>query len=134
MANCPLADRSLDYILNILSPSNYSEFDRLLKDDGLLIKVVPNSDYLYELREHFYGDREAFDNEKTMTRFEERFELIKTETITYSVHLEQPLLNDLVKMTPLSWSASEEKLTQISEAANMDITVDLNILIGKKKV
>lgn len=134
LANCPLADRSFDYILNILSPSNYSEFDRLLTDKGLLIKVVPNSDYLCELRELFYEDKEAFDNEKTMNRFQEKFELIKTEAIKYTVHLEQPLLNDLVKMTPLSWSASAEKIEKISGVANMNITIDLNILVGQKKV
>src|SRR5690606_40580058 len=58
LANLPIATTSIDYILNILSPSNYAEFDRLLKKEGKLIKVIPNSDYLKELRGIFYEDKE----------------------------------------------------------------------------
>ncbi|MEK3889225.1 putative RNA methyltransferase [Bacillus sp. FSL K6-3431] len=134
LAKTPLASQKFPFILNILSPSNYSEFDRLLTDDGLLIKVVPNSAYLQELRELFYENREAFDNEKTMSRFQEKFDLIKTQAVKYHVRLEQPLLNDLVKMTPLSWSANEAKRKQVSDMSDMDITIDLNILVGRKKV
>lgn len=131
LANCPLQSRKFDFILNILSPSNYSEFDRLLTEDGMLIKVVPNSGYLQELRAVFYGDR--FDNEKTITRFQEKFELMETRTVRYNIFLKQPLLDDLVKMTPLSWSANENKLEYISKLPSMNITVDVNILVGKQK-
>ncbi|MDZ7835836.1 MAG: hypothetical protein U5K84_11455 [Alkalibacterium sp.] len=33
-----------------MSPSNYEEFDRLLKPGGRVIKVIPGEDYLKELR------------------------------------------------------------------------------------
>lgn len=39
--NIPLKDESIDIILNILSPSNESEMSRLLKKDGIIIKVTP---------------------------------------------------------------------------------------------
>ncbi|MBS4210224.1 putative RNA methyltransferase [Bacillus sp. FJAT-50079] len=133
LANCPLASEKFPYILNILSPSNYSEFSRMLTDDGLLMKVVPNQDYLKELREFFYEEREAFDNEKTIGRFEENFDLIKIENINYRLTLQQPLLSDLVKMTPLSWSANEKELKEIHARSGMDITVDVSVLIGRKK-
>lgn len=51
LANLPIADQSVAVIMNILSPANYQEFKRVLVDDGLIIKVVPRSDYLAELRE-----------------------------------------------------------------------------------
>ncbi|MDQ0857851.1 cyclopropane fatty-acyl-phospholipid synthase-like methyltransferase [Bacillus sp. V2I10] len=41
LANTPFNDKQFDVMLNILSPSNYTEFNRLLKADGLLVKVVP---------------------------------------------------------------------------------------------
>lgn len=133
LANSPLADGKFPFILNILSPSNYAEFARLLNEEGLLIKVIPNRAYLQELREHFYEDRSDFDNEKTMRRFQEKFNLVETQEVRYSVRLEQPLLNDLVKMTPLSWSADADKLLQISNMSALDITVDLAILVGRSK-
>lgn len=133
LANLPIATISIDYILNILSPSNYAEFDRLLKKEGKLIKVIPNSDYLKELRGIFYEDKEAYDNESTKARFQEKFELLHTEQVRYSVNVKQPLLNDLVKMTPLSWSADKSKVEEVNNTESMNITVDLSILVGIKK-
>ncbi len=50
LAAAPFRNRSFDAILNILSPSNYAEFERLLSDDGIVLKVIPKSGYLKELR------------------------------------------------------------------------------------
>ena len=47
----PLENQSVDVILNILSPSNEKEMNRILKQDGIIIKVTPKKEYLYELRE-----------------------------------------------------------------------------------
>lgn len=66
MAKSPFGDQSFHIILNILSPSNYKEFKRLLVQDGLVIKVVPRPDYLKELREVLYDDMEK-KSIKTMT-------------------------------------------------------------------
>ncbi|MFK4996759.1 hypothetical protein ACI2OX_02100 [Bacillus sp. N9] len=104
----------------------------MLTDDGLLMKVVPNQDYLKELREFFFETKEAFDNEKTIGRFKENFDLIEVKNIHYRLTLQQPLLSDLVKMTPLSWSANENKLKEIHMRQEMDITVDVSVLIGRK--
>lgn len=46
----PIKDKSVDLILDVLSPYNKYEVIRLLKDNGLLIKVSPGKDYLKELR------------------------------------------------------------------------------------
>ena len=46
--------------------------------------------------------------------------------------MEQPLLNDLILMTPLSWSASEEQLKKVQDITEQTITVDVTILIGRK--
>ncbi|WP_342775794.1 methyltransferase domain-containing protein [Ureibacillus thermophilus] len=53
LACSPFREQSFDYILNILSPANYGEFNRLLKNGGKVIKVVPQSGYLQELRNKF---------------------------------------------------------------------------------
>ena len=47
------APASFDTILNLFSPSNYQEFDRILKPGGQVIKVVPAASYLKELRQAF---------------------------------------------------------------------------------
>nr|WP_309138313.1 methyltransferase domain-containing protein [Parageobacillus sp. VR-IP] len=54
LAHSPFKDNTFDVILNILSPANYREFQRLLNGNGIVIKVIPRSDYLKELREVFF--------------------------------------------------------------------------------
>nr|WP_261383929.1 hypothetical protein [Bacillus licheniformis] len=43
-----------------MSPSNYAEFERLLSDDGIVLKVIPRSGHLKELRRFLYGTYKAF--------------------------------------------------------------------------
>ena len=54
LANLPLADESCGTLLNILTPSNYQEFMRVLAPGGTLVKVIPGNDYLTELRQQLY--------------------------------------------------------------------------------
>ena len=46
LANLPFADESCGTLLNILTPSNYQEFMRVLAPGGTLVKVIPGNDYL----------------------------------------------------------------------------------------
>lgn len=51
--NIPLSNNSIDIILNFLSPYNTLEVNRVLKDNGYIIKIVPGNDYLKELRKAY---------------------------------------------------------------------------------
>ncbi|MGO1043537.1 putative RNA methyltransferase [Clostridioides difficile] len=46
LSNLPFKDNAFGVILNILSPANYKEFTRVLSDDGIIVKIVPESNYL----------------------------------------------------------------------------------------
>lgn len=50
----PFASNHFSDVINILSPSNYQEFKRVLKPQGQIIKVMPNANYLQELRHLVY--------------------------------------------------------------------------------
>lgn len=132
LANCPFGDDQFDAILNILSPANYAEFTRLLQPDRLFIKVVPESDYLKELRAIFYGNKERKEESNPVERFSEHFELINTKRITYEFSLDQELLVQLIRMTPLSWGVDEKKVEEAMRADIPVITVDFLVMIGKK--
>ena len=47
----PIKDKRIDCILDIFTPANYSEFNRVLKEGGYVIKVIPGNAHLKELRE-----------------------------------------------------------------------------------
>lgn len=126
LAHSPYREHSFDCILNILSPANYEEFSRLLKPGGKVIKVVPQSQYLKEIRKQAFAnsDKENYTNEHTVKRFKEHFSNVDQERLTYTLPLNAQLVPKLLEMTPLGWHLEKDiSLT--------DITIDLDILIGE---
>lgn len=135
LAKSPLADQSVDIVLNILSPANHAEFTRILKPGGLVIKVVPNAEYLKELREHFYAgtDKETFENEEAYNRFTHELEVVGSSKVSYKKSLHEKQWIDLIGMTPLTWNADPEKVESFLVKQTSSITVDLTVLVGKFK-
>ena len=127
LANSPYNEASFDVILNILSPANYEEFKRLLKPGGQVIKVVPQENYLKELRVQAFADseKESYTNAQTVERFKDSFTITKVKRITYTVPLEQELVPKLLEMTPMGWHIENKENIQLKE-----ITIDLDLLIG----
>ncbi|WP_339174179.1 putative RNA methyltransferase [Solibacillus sp. FSL R5-0691] len=127
LANSPFNEQSFDAILNILSPANYDEFKRLLKRGGKVIKVVPQENYLKELRKQAFADseKESYTNAQTVERFRASFANTEVKRITYTVPLEPYLVQNLLEMTPMGWHIEDKGSIQLQE-----ITIDLDLLIG----
>ncbi|KMK76854.1 putative RNA methyltransferase [Alkalihalobacillus pseudalcaliphilus] len=133
LAKSPFQSKSFDLLLNILSPSNYEEFKRILKNEGTLIKVIPASNYLSELRTFFYENqqKETYQNDDTLSLFQEHFPQFEEKRVTYQVKLDRDELTALVYMTPLTWRANaQQKQDFINTHADKLITIDLLVLIG----
>lgn len=128
LAKSPFRKETFDIILNFLSPANYEEFKRVLKPNGKVIKVVPQSGYLKEMRTKAFADseKENYSNEQTVERFKEQFSNVVQERITYTAPLEQRLVPKLLEMTPLGWHIEDEGSIFIDE-----ITIDLDLLVGE---
>ena len=127
LANSPYNEQSFDTILNILSPANYEEFKRLLKPGGKVIKIVPQENYLMELRKQAFADseKESYTNAQTVERFKTAFAHVEVKRITYTVPLEAHLVQNLLEMTPMGWHIEGKESIQLRE-----ITIDLGLLIG----
>lgn len=134
LAKSPFTEQAVDVILAILSPSNYKEFKRILKPEGTVVKVVPHEYYLKELRAFFFPDekKQFYSNEQTVTLFKEHFNDVETTRLTYTKRLSQEELPSLAQMTPLGWSSDEEKRKAFLQQETLDVTIDLEILIGKQ--
>lgn len=133
IARCPFEGKQFDFVLNILSPSNYAEFKRLLSDEGRIIKVIPESNYLQELRQILYAqtDKEFYSNDKTAELFKKNVDLIDIQRLQYSVTMDSAMLEHLVYMTPLSWGSTEERLRKVLTMNLSEITIDATILVGR---
>lgn len=128
LAKSPFQSDSFDIVLNILSPANYEEFKRLLKPNGLVVKVVPQHHYLKELRAELYADSDKveYSNEQTVARFRESFDHVSVKRLTYTVQLLPELIPALLEMTPMGWHKDNKNDITLSE-----ITIDVDILIGQ---
>lgn len=99
--NLPLADKSIDVIVDFLSPFNNEEVKRVLKDDGIIIKITPGNKYLEELR-HVLKIEDYNKKGEIKANFAKYFKIInEKETLqTYSVTDEDTA--NLLMMSPIN--------------------------------
>lgn len=135
LADLPLADHSFDVLLNVFTPFNQQEFKRILKQDGIILKVIPEEGYLGELRDIFYknSDLETYSNQDVVANFKQHFAILETKRVTYQFKLEGEQLSHLVNMTPLAWGAAPENIRKVTDMGEINITVDVVILVGGKR-
>lgn len=129
LAKSPFQESSFDVILNILSPANYKEFKRLLSPNGYVVKVVPQSGYLQQLRELFFADseKESYSNTLTVERFKENFRDVTVKRISRTVKINEELVPKLLHMTPMGW----HQIADVDQTKVKEITIDLDLLVGK---
>lgn len=127
--NIPLKSNSMDLLLNIFTPSNYSEFTRILKSDGYLIKVVPGANYLKELRECAANQlaNQKYSNESVIDYFSNHMNCEEVINLTYKMAVTKENIDNFLKVTPMMFNVDKEKLfvDDINE-----ITLDFTIIVG----
>lgn len=134
LAHLPFADQSLTSIVNILSPANYQEFDRVLQKGGKLIKVIPNSHYLQELRAMVYpeGQHATYDNSPVKSHFLAHYPDAEFTPVHYEFSLTPTLFKALFEMTPLTWQAEDRKDAIIAQGLT-SITADFEIGVVSRR-
>lgn len=128
LAQLPFESNAVSSIVNILSPANYQEFDRVLQPGGTLIKVIPNSHYLTELRQLVYpeGEHATYDNTPVEKHFMDQYDHITFVPVTYQFALTPDLFKALFAMTPLTWQAGDRREAILAEGLTQ-ITADFEV-------
>lgn len=129
----PVADHSADILLDVLTPADYAEFRRVIKPDGLMIKVVPGSDYLCEVRKAvspWLRSGETYDNTRVIDHLKEHADILEE----CEVRITRPLLPDeshaFLRMTPMTFSVPAEVLNLL---AIPQITIHMHVLKCRMK-
>lgn len=119
----PIQDQSVDVILNIFAPKANEEFNRVLKQDGLLIEVIPGKEHLKELKQLLYKDKYTENEEK----FALNLKFIDSNRVKYSKELGKEDILNLFKMTPYWHSTSFKDKTNMLSIESLNITFDFII-------
>lgn len=121
----PLKDNCTDVILNILSPSNEKEMKRILKKDGIIIKVTPKKEYLRELRQLL--NIKEYENELQIEKnIDKNYIILKKYIINQKKKLDKKSMVNLVNMTPLTKNYA-------CDVSINEITIALNVYVMKAR-
>ena len=128
----PLPPHSVDCVLDVLTPADYSEFTRVLRRNGRVIKVIPGENYLKQLRVLAQQQIQSAPYESTRVKdyFALHMDCVQHERVTYTLPVTQEEARAFARMTPMLQRVDVEALdlSGVSE-----ITIDMELLVGKKK-
>ncbi len=127
LKHLPVADASADVLLDVLTPADYAEFGRVLKPDGLLIKVVPGSDYLCEVRRAvapWLRSGDTYDNTRVIDHMKEHAEIIEETEVCITRPLSADESRAFLRMTPMTFSVPGDVLDGLSLS---QITIHMHV-------
>jgi 23S rRNA (guanine745-N1)-methyltransferase len=126
----PVRSASVDCIFQIFAPHSDSEFDRVLRDDGKLITVIPGKHHLYGLKERLY-EKPYFNDEAEHPY--PSFKVLEKQRIQYELVLADPsAILDLVMMTPYYWRTEPAMLDKLKEQRELRTPLEFVVTVYGK--
>ena len=126
----PVADRSIDLLLNCFSPLALEEFRRALRPGGTFLYVVPSERHLWELKEILY--HRPYINEVKQVPYE-GFDSVEVRHVEEVIHM--PCREDiwaLFQMTPYFWNTPRDGIRRLEELTQLDCCISFDIHIFRK--
>ncbi|MGN0776334.1 MAG: putative RNA methyltransferase [Candidatus Ventricola sp.] len=132
LKHIPMQDHTADVLLDVFTPANYAEFGRVLREDGVVMKLAPRSGYLHQLRT-LAGEqlRHATYDDGDVERYaHEKMDVLHQEAITYTLCVSPETVQHLARMTPMLAGIDVDRL-DLSGVSQ--ITIDETLYIGRVK-
>ena len=126
----PVADASVDLLLNCFSPLALDEFRRVLRPGGTYLYVVPAARHLWELKEVLYET--PYPNEEQAVAYE-GFQYERIVPVTAPLRVSGPDLRDLFQMTPYFWKTPKSGAERLSALEELDVTADFQVHVFQKR-
>ena len=128
----PVADGSIDLLVNCFSPLAIEEFRRVLRPGGCFLYVVPGAMHLWEMKQVLY--EHPYPNEVKETPYE-GFRYLRIDSVSGMLHLDCPEdIQALFGMTPYCWKtprAGKETLCKLEE---LDCRMAFDIHVFQREV
>lgn len=126
----PIADASVDTVINTFSPLALEEVRRVLKPGGKFIMAIPGEEHLFDLKAVIYDS--PYKNEVADTRLE-GFELLSDTSISYRMSLDNP--NDIIslfEMTPYAYRTRQENRERVYRLQELSCLADFRLFVYEK--
>lgn len=127
----PAANSSCDAVLNVFSPFAPEEYSRVLKDDGVLLRVIPLENHLFALKKAIYDN--PLKNPKESTAIDD-FSLCESRELKYKITLENTeQIENLFKMTPYYYKTSRTDQHKAEKLSTLTTEIEFCVLVYKKE-
>ncbi len=130
VASIPCEDECADVLVNIFAPFVASEFARVIKKNGAIIRVYPLARHLWQLKELVYDvpyENPVPDMEEEGLAIEEKIE------VRYEIELCGDEIMSLFKMTPYFYRTRKEDRDRLLSVESLKTELEFGIVIYKKK-
>lgn len=130
VSDMPVADGSADVIVNIFAPFEAREFSRVLRENGVVIRVYPLEKHLWELKSLIYET--PYENPCADMR-EDGFEIAEKRELKYKMELSCEDAKSLFAMTPYFYRTGEDDRKKLDEIEKLSCTAEFGIVVYRKK-
>ena len=127
----PVADGSVDLLLNCFSPLAIEEFRRVLRSGGHFLYVVPSALHLWEMKQVLY-DR-PYPNEVKETPYD-GFRYVAIRHVEDVIHLDCPAdIQALFGMTPYCWKTPRAGVERLCQLETLDCRIAFDIHVFQRE-
>ncbi len=126
----PLPDGCADVVTNIFTPIAHEEIFRVLKDDGLMISVIPGKRHLWQMKEALYET--PYPNSGEAKDYP-AFRLVECRQVHDVITVtDRGQIKGLYEMTPYSRKSSREAADRIAAMTTLETEIEFLICVYKK--
>jgi 23S rRNA (guanine745-N1)-methyltransferase len=126
----PFADDSADLLLNVFSPEADEEYLRVIKKGGIMIRVIPLENHLFELKAAVYDKPYLNDVPESDI---DGFEITDTKKICKSIDISSNEdLQNLFKMTPYYYKTGKDDQAKLDNIESLNVKAEFEIRVYRK--
>jgi len=125
----PVLSDSQDIVVRIFAPSDDREVARVLAKGGAYLEVTPAPGHLWTLRQALYEIPRAHVAARTAVQ---GMQLLQTSMLEFEVELTQPLLCDMVAMTPFAHKGRRERRKNLLERESLLLQMAFSLNLFQK--
>ncbi len=127
----PFNENSFHCILSVFSPVKITECTRVMKNNGIFIRVLPGINHLIQIRDLIYETVILSDENDPAERYE-GLKLIDESKVSFDISIKKDDILSLVGMTPHFWKTSKVNKEPLNDLVMLKVTIDMQILIYEK--